>query len=259
MKWAAGFLVAFVLLYAFAVLTPVGQRIDASTLGSFEALRGDAWMRVYGARNALMLVCVALAAVAAVGALIGRRYLAVGAAALCLGGTGLLAALFDVTVPRPDFGGFAYVHNTYPSGHVAVCAAAVVVIAWLGPRWAPRWVTGVLAVMVWIEAAMSLLSFAHRGSDVLGGILLAGAVAFGVQALVGFDVLPSRRSRDWTSIGAGACAVAAVLVIAAVAGAPRGHDLSGGGMLLAGAGVLIALFARQGPVTSAAARLREQR
>ncbi|MFB8387042.1 phosphatase PAP2 family protein [Microbacterium sp. NPDC055910] len=238
------------LLYVLAVLTPLGQRLDASTLGSFPALRDEPWMRIYGARNALMLGLVVLAALAAVGALLARRFLAVAAAAICLGGTGVLAALFDIAVPRPDFGAFAYAHNTYPSGHVAVCAAGVIAIAWLNPRWAPRPVVAVLAGVVWIEAAMSLLSFAHRGSDVLGGILLAGAVAFAVQAAVGVVVSPARRLRAWTAVGSAVCLTGAVCVLIAMADVPRAPDVAGGGMLLACAGVLVVLVARQGAVAS---------
>lgn len=181
---ATGYCLAAILVYAVCVCTSIGQRLDGATLAAFPDVQGPGWFRVYGARDIIPILLCATAAILAAVSLIRRR-IAPAVAAVTL-----LVVVFAVSrllnqLPRPALGAFAYAHNTFPSGHAAVSLAAVVAIGWTlpGPR-RPR-LMAALGTLAFLVAAFSLLSLAHRGSDVVGGTLLAGAVAAGVAAAGG--------------------------------------------------------------------------
>ncbi len=123
------------------------------------------------------MACAVAVAVLGVVALLRRAWPDLVAAVLvALGTVGIALGLREVLV-RPDLGGYGYAHQTFPSGHVAVvgglCAAA-----WLlWPRPASRGAAGWAALGVTAVAALaSVVTYAHRPSDVVGSLLVAVGV-----------------------------------------------------------------------------------
>ena len=215
---------AFALLAAVALWTRNGQRLDAATLGAFDVLRADALLRAYGVRDWLTGALLVAAAVAGVEALVRRAWRAVAASVLIVGL--VLAASFVFKagwLQRADLGDLAYAYNTFPSGHSAAALAAVVAVVWLKPRWLSRPVLVGLAIVCAAVAVASLLSFAHRLSDVLGGVLLAGALAFAITAVLA--PWPRRRPDRWVFGALAACAAGGTVVGVAMLGAAVPVDL----------------------------------
>lgn len=169
--------VAFVALYLLAVCTPQGQALDASSLGALGVLRGEGWLEFYQGRDVVLYGLLAVAAVAAVTTATAHHPLPVICASILVGLVGLVAVAAKELLPRPFFGDFAYVDNTYPSGHAALALAAAIATIWCGPSWLSRTAVVVLGALACFVVIASLLSFAHRAADTIGGVLLAAAMS----------------------------------------------------------------------------------
>lgn len=203
LAWCGGFAGGFAAMYLFAVLSPQGQALDAPTLGSF-AWSGPIGEIVGEARTPLTVALCAGAAAAIVYAVIGGRYRAAAAATAALSATYVLNTLLrDVVLRRPDYGEeFGYSTNTFPSGHTALAVAGAAVILALLPmgRVSPR-VVGMIGFAAILVAVGSVASYAHRGSDVLGGALLAGTLVCGIPSAS--TLAPLRLTdRRWVSLAA---------------------------------------------------------
>ncbi|WP_278235240.1 phosphatase PAP2 family protein [Isoptericola sp. AK164] len=179
---------AFVVLFLVSVHTTGGRGIDgdvrAWTVHELAPLQpfGDV------VRTTLPLALAALAAVLAVIALGRRRVAPVVAAGSVVVVSVLLARLLRDHLPRPPVGqglnGEAVV-NTFPSGHVAAAASLLVAVLVLWPRRrVPRTVRILAAIILLASAFGSVVTHAHRPGDVLGSLLLVGAVAAGVLLVV---------------------------------------------------------------------------
>ncbi|APZ35217.1 hypothetical protein BOH66_13895 [Microbacterium aurum] len=222
---SAVFLTALAALCAFAVLTPIGQRWDAASLGWFGewpiwVVAPLAWARDVAPVMLLagMLVCMVIAVVR--GRFVGPIVALAGV---------LMAALWnlllrDVLLVRPDYGTHAYDFNTFPSGHAAVAVMAVVGISILLPASAPRRaITAAAGTLAALAAIGSLAAFAHRASDVVGGVLLAGALA-AWAALAATRTAGSMRCAARATPAVTALAVAALALLAVgvrIADGPR--------------------------------------
>lgn len=194
-----GLLVAvFVALWAASHLTAAGQQADAGAFRTLAPLH-DVGRDVAGAlRRGLPVACAVVVAVLGVVALVRRAWRDLVAAVLVVVGTvGIALGLREVLV-RPDLGGYGYAYQTFPSGHVAVvgglCVAIWILWPWPGSRAVAGWAgLGVTAV----AALASVVTYAHRPSDVVGSLLVAAAVAVAVAWLL--DVpspTPPRRLSD---------------------------------------------------------------
>lgn len=188
------FALAFALLFVTAILSREGQQWDAASLQALPELRGEEWMAVYRTRDWLAALLVAVAIAAEIEGTVRRRWTAVLAAASLMVMTAAASHVLKRDVlPRPALGEFGYALQTFPSGHAAISLAAVVAVVWLGPRWLRPAVTAALGVIAAGVALMSVLSLAHRGSDVLGGTLLTAALASAISVISG--VPRGRRAR----------------------------------------------------------------
>jgi len=148
---------------------------------------------------------------------VDRRITPVVYAALLVGLTAFASMLMKELLPRPYFGDFAYAHNTFPSGHTAITLAAAIATIWCRPRWMSRVLVLVLGALVSFVALASVLSFAHRASDSVGGVLLTGALSCGLAAVARTTAPPPSRARRVTAVSAlVAMGVAAVYLVAAV-------------------------------------------
>lgn len=249
---AVVFAALFWALYALAILTPAGQQWDAASLGTFWWLRGEEWLAIYGIRDWLVFGLLALAVVAGVESAIKRRWTAVVAAGTLVALSGLGGyALKLALLPRPYLGEFAYTYQTFPSGHTAVALAASVAVAWFAPRWLRPTVVLILGVSVVVVGLTSLLSYAHRASDVIGGVLLAGAIGFAIAAVAGRGRSIHSASVGWTIAGAIAIVAGVVVLAASVVRAGGDSDIAALGIatVLALCGTTTVVLASQRQVS----------
>jgi membrane-associated phospholipid phosphatase len=240
----------FIALFVIAVLTPFGQLIDAGSLSLFGWLRSDAWLAFYDGRDIVMYCVLAGAAVAALSEVLQHRWGPPAYSVLLLAIVGAVSIGMKEFVVRPDLGDFAYSHNTFPSGHTAMVLAGAVAIIWCGSRWMSPVLVLVLGGLVAFVALSSVFSMAHRASDSIGGVLLAGAVSCGLAALSRETEPVTTRRRKGTVI-AGAVTVGVGLIY--LAGA---LGLSGGGehglqlaiaILLCTLGLIVSILAVHRP------------
>lgn len=174
----AAFAAAFVTVYLVLVRTTTGQYIDAGSFGVFAPLHELLGDLPAVLRSATPPALGALIAVAGVIGIMNREWAALAHAALIVAGSVGIAELLKTLLPRPELGIGSYVNNTFPSGHVAFALGVGLAVGLLGHRF--RWgravfVFAVLAALVLGWA--SIITYAHRPSDVIGAALLVGGVA----------------------------------------------------------------------------------
>ncbi|MFE6971593.1 phosphatase PAP2 family protein [Isoptericola sp. NPDC057653] len=165
-------------LFVTAVLTAPGQQVDVAGLALLAAPEPAA----AGVARLVRALLPGLVACGLVGALVSAarrepRPVLAAAASLPLVALALATALRDLVLTRPYLGANGYLENTFPSAHTATLAAACVAVAILLRDRARPWQTAALASCVLLTAWANVASSAHRPSDVLGGILLAGVLA----------------------------------------------------------------------------------
>lgn len=219
---AGGYIVAFVALFLLAVWTPTGQFLDASSLSALPLLRSEGWMTLYSSRGLVAIGLLLFAGLAAGWAMLAGRIGDGLRGAVLLIATAEVSRLLDSALVRPDLGDFAYPYNTFPSGHTAISLAAVVTIVWALPL--SRGVDWLLIASVLFVGAASLLSFAHRASDIVGAPMLTGAlvsvIALMSSPLGGMapvDSKPLRTARSILAIALGLLVIAFVLAGGAAA------------------------------------------
>lgn len=176
-------------LWAWTHLTAAGQELDAGSFYHVAPVReayGDVAATM---RGALPPVVAALVAVLGLVSLRRRSWHRVAVAVGIVSVSLLVAVLARTLLVRPDLGGFGYAHNTFPSVNVAavagLCAAAWVLWPWGGRAV----VLGCCTTVALGAAAASVVTYAHRPSDVVGSLLLV--VVVGSVALA----LPSGQPR----------------------------------------------------------------
>lgn len=254
---AAVYAAGFVAIYYTAILTPLGQQWDAASLGAFGWLRSEGWLAVYGTRDWIPFVLLAAGGAAGIEGLVRKRWGAVVAAGSLVALTGLASYAFKAgLLPRPHLGDFAYSYQTFPSGHTAISLAAVVAIVWFGPKWLHPVLGVVLGVVVGLVGVASLLSYAHRASDIVGGALLVGVFACGISGVVGVPSLGRAGARvGWTIVGVVGIIVGTIFLAVSMAamgidtGRSAAHIDAIGASAIAGLGGVIAVvLANQYPM-----------
>ncbi|MFD1214635.1 phosphatase PAP2 family protein [Arthrobacter sp. GCM10027362] len=167
---------AFACTYYVFVRTATGQFVDESAWA--EAESGWRLGRGLSLRFLALLpdVSAALAALVLVWVVLARRRWSAAAAAV-----GVVAAsaasswlLKNLLLERPDWGVSMLAHNSLPSGHTTIAAAAALaVFLVVSPRWRPFTAAagGLYAVLA---GAATLISGWHRPADVVAAFLVAG-------------------------------------------------------------------------------------
>jgi membrane-associated phospholipid phosphatase len=186
----------FCALYVFAVGTPLGRTLDTAGAPDLDGPLDDALDRLVAAVNPLT-VTLAVVVVIWLASRSGRPTDGIRAGAL-VAASALLAGELEVVLGRVDLLGAEAERELgaafYPSGHATVAMSLALAILLVAPR-RSRFALA-LAGAIW----SSLLGFAicaggsHHPSDVLGGFLLAFAVAS--IAAVGRPVLNNAAPRD---------------------------------------------------------------
>jgi hypothetical protein len=172
-----GFL--FVGVYLVAVRTAVGQKLDEHTFELLYSLAppGTVAVMTWFARGVVIVVLAALVAVLTVAAVRQGAWRSVVAAILIIGVTAVATTfLRDDVLTRPSLMDEAFPQNSLPSTHVSVACALVVVSFIMWPR-RPWWLMNTACVVVLLAALGNVLGQAHRVSDVVASVLLAGTVS----------------------------------------------------------------------------------
>lgn len=172
-RWAVLSALGFVivpLVYAVAVLTPLGQRVEDSALGGVretDLFGSDTALNVISVPVILLLVVV-IAAVA-----FARRRLAVGLAAgvVVLASAGTSTLLKRIAV-RPEIAG-STTPNSYPSGHATIAMAALFAVLMVTPRRFRPIVLLLGAAYAVFVANQTVVYGWHRVSDIVGACAVA--------------------------------------------------------------------------------------
>lgn len=177
---ALGFVIV-PLVYAVAVLTPVGQRVEDAALGGVresDLFSSDTALNVISVPVILLLVVV-IAAVA-----LARRRLAVGlGAGVVVLASAATSTLVKRIAERPEIAQ-STTPNSFPSGHATIALAALFAVLMVTPRRFRPLVVIVGAAYAVFVANQTVVYGWHRVSDIIGACAIAlfwvGAVrAFG--------------------------------------------------------------------------------
>ena len=174
--------VALAALYVWAVRTEDGQLADIRLLVDLQALNPALGPAAIALRPGVLLAGALVCAVLGALALARRRWRSLCAAVVVVvvsvGGNWVLK---EVLLDRPYLGEHGYTVNTFPSGHVSATLALLVAAALLFPAGQSpttrRLALLTLAALGAVACFVSLLEHVHRPSDVVGSVLLVGAVA----------------------------------------------------------------------------------
>jgi membrane-associated phospholipid phosphatase len=221
---AAVSVVAFVVVYAVAVRTGSGQRLDVSAVKGRRILsRRDVHVarRLHTSLDIASLTLLG-SAIVIVALFRGRVRLAVGVGVVVVGSLPTTETLKRI-LTRPNFGIGGALGNvpTFPSGHTTIAMALAVSAVFVVPR---RWRTpvAVLGALFASVIGCSLVATAsHRPSDVVGAALVVTGWAAAVAALLIGPGTPRVRRRPsllraspWMAIGGLALLVASFAVAA---------------------------------------------
>ncbi|WP_435199851.1 hypothetical protein [Janibacter sp. GS2] len=186
--------IVFALVYAVAVLTETGQRLDRDLLISLQhvAVGPIQWAWPVLARRVLPMVL--LVGVVVLGLIVvGRRPRRAVAAGVVVGASTVLSLWLKGSLPRPVQGwDEGYTGNTYPSTHVSATTALIVALWLMAPIRSP-WLDRLLGGLVVFVALGNVVGQAHRPSDAIGSLLLVGCVTGSVA--IAERVTASRRGR----------------------------------------------------------------
>lgn len=174
--------------YAGGVLTEPGQWVDVHLFGWAQRLHvglvGDALPSL--ARRVLPAVMAIVALGCGFRSLVqGRARLVIQCLALVVGSTSLCWLLREHVLGRPYYGDqYSYLHNTFPSTHVALVVSLCAAV-WLLARPTSRSLSLSLSLALVLVVVLALLGnvvgHAHRPSDVLGSLLVVAACALLVR------------------------------------------------------------------------------
>lgn len=211
---SAASVLGLMLLYALAIRTEIGQRLDDSPLGSLDR---DLNPNVFAATDDLLdTIDVSSLAILGLGIALlallrGRAAAAVSALILVLGAN-VTTQLMKSALERPDLlGAGTLPGGSFPSGHATVAmslALALVLVASPRTRVFAATLGGGYAAAVGV--AVVLLDW-HRPSDVVGAYLVCAAW-FGVTASISASL--RRPGADRSGAGGWGVAVAGAVTAA---------------------------------------------
>lgn len=182
-RWAVLAAVGFVLIplvYAVAVLTPGGQRLEDAALDGVresDLFASDTALNVISVPVILLLVVVIIA----VGLARGRLAVGIAAGVVMLASAATSTLLKDVAA-RPEIAE-STTPNSFPSGHATIALAALFAVLMVTPRRFRPAVVLVGAAYAVIVANQTVVYGWHRVSDILGACAVALVWLGAVRAL----------------------------------------------------------------------------
>ena len=183
----------FVGVYAVAVRTAVGQKVDDRAFQLLYSLAppGTVPLLAWFARGVVIVVLASLVTLLAIAAVGRQSWRAVVVSVVIVGLTAVSTTyLRDEVLTRPRLTEETFPQNSMPSTHASVACALVVAAVVLWPR-RPWWLVNSAAMVVLLAALGNVLGQAHRVSDVVASVLLAGAISYASLAVFGPSPTPS--------------------------------------------------------------------
>lgn len=177
---------ALLAVYAIAVLTEPGQRLDDEVFGRVQHLTPAVLhepLQVL-ARRVLPISAVVVAGILWWVGLWRRRWLDVLRASVVVIAAIVLSRWLRTVLPRPDHG-YSYDVNTLPSTHATLVVAMTAAIWVLWPERRPEWLPVGLVAAVVLACQGNVVGYAHRPSDVLASVLLVVTVTGVVDLIAG--------------------------------------------------------------------------
>lgn len=184
---SVGCAVLFVAVYVVTVRTKPGQALDVTAFHLLYSLAPSdmvpllAWF----ARGVVIVVLAGLVSLLAIAA-VGRGAWRAVVASVVIVGVTVVSTTFlrDEVLARPRFSDEAFPQNSMPSTHASVACALAVATVILWPRRRPWWLVNAACVVVLLASLGNVVGQAHRFSDVVASVLLVGAVAGVVLAVL---------------------------------------------------------------------------
>jgi membrane-associated phospholipid phosphatase len=176
-----------VLVYALAVRTALGQRLDASALNGRHVLSSHDLNVASRLHTSIDVASIALlgSAIMLVALFRGRIRLAFGAGVIIVGSVATSEVL-KRALPRPDLGVTDALGHTpsFPSGHTSVAMALAVGAVFVAPRRARAPVALLGAVFASGMGASLVATASHRPSDTIGAALVVTAWSAAVASVL---------------------------------------------------------------------------
>ncbi len=200
-------------LWRIFVATAPGQQLEQVAFDGADYGRTHLWVFGQPLLEAVSAVYVVVAlAVTVIITLFRRRWsLAVQVIVLIGGANVSTQVIKHLLLDRPDFGIPWNYGNSLPSGHTTVAASASMALLIAVPRRFRPIVALLGAVYTATMGVSTLVGNWHRASDVVAGVLVAGAWCALVSAF------PGRTARDQHEVHSAPWTIAAVAMLAVAA------------------------------------------
>lgn len=171
---------------AVALWTASGQDLDESSMNTVVAGR-DTQLAVLSVLGYVSIAAVAVVAAGSVALALVRGEVRLAVAALgVIGGANLTTQLLKGEVlERSEFLGGIVAHNSLPSGHTTVVAAALGALTLVSPTWLRPVVLTAGSFAVALTGASTVVAGWHRPSDVIAAVLVCLAWTALAALLVG--------------------------------------------------------------------------
>ncbi|GAA1745938.1 phosphatase PAP2 family protein [Aeromicrobium alkaliterrae] len=233
----------FLAVTAVALWTAAGQDLDESSMNTVVAGR-DTQLAVLSVLGYVSIAAVAIVAAGSVALALVRGEVRLAVAALgVIGGANLTTQLLKSEVlERSEFVGGIVAHNSLPSGHTTVVAAALGALTLVSPTWLRPVVLTAGSFAVALTGASTVVAGWHRPSDVIAAVLVCLAWTALAALLVG-----GRLRRSTGGIVAALLGSAAAIVFLIVIGVRP----SGGGDAFVTSGVVLGSIALVTAVSAA--------
>ena len=187
---------------ALALWTASGQDLDQSAMTTVTAGR-DTQLAVLSVLGYVSIAAVAIVAAGAVALALIRGEVRLAVAALVvIGGANLTTqVLKHAVLDRSEFVGGIVAHNSLPSGHTTVIAAALGALCLVSPTWLRPVVLTAGSFAVTLTGASTVVAGWHRPADVLAAVLVCLAWTALAALVVGGGVRRTSGGLTFAALG----------------------------------------------------------
>ncbi len=198
---------------AFALWNATGQDLDQSSMNTVVAGR-DTQLAVLSVLGYVSIAAVAAVAVGSVALALLRGEVRLAlAAVVVIGGANLTTQVLKQGVlERTEFAGGIVAHNSLPSGHTTVVAAALGALCLVSPAWLRPVVLTAGSFAVTLTGASTVVAGWHRPSDVIAAVLVCLVWTALAALVVGGAVRRATGGLTFAVLGAAAAIVFLIVI-----------------------------------------------
>lgn len=198
---------------ALALWTASGQELDQSAMTTVTAGR-DTQLAVLSVLGYVSIAAVAIVAAGAVALALMRGEVRLAVAAIVvIGGANLTTQLLKhVVLERAEFAGGIIAHNSLPSGHTTVIAAALGALCLVSPTWLRPVVLTAGSFAVTLTGASTVVAGWHRPADVLAAVLVCLAWTAIAALVVGGGVRRTTAGATFAVLGSAAAIIFLIVI-----------------------------------------------